>query len=566
MENSKHALFQLDDGPDVASTSTTTVNIGQLNLFTIDKLQKQIQPQSSQSAESAESAQSSQSPKIDITTTPILLVRQEPKASSVVENIDSFTKSGLVEGDLTAVNGPAMTIILSNVGNSGSLKDKLYMIPSSPKYTSIQQIPAKQVCFLTLFHHLHFLATFHSASGTPTFTDSLREKFEFLKNNLNDTDLKPFGINAKEEKNPLAVFWESLQKNTKDKISLQEIIQIIKGGPKEVYKYMTVDGETATATDSTATATAAPVLPTSSSPAPSAPPAEAKPADEKADEKKPADEKAGEKKPTDEKADEKKPADEKAEAKPTDEKKPNEAKPADKKPDPIPNSETVYDERASQAPTFSPSETTEQGLAGYPKPNGTVASETTNKFQVGARMLYGKTKTLVEITKIHDNGTFNIKKVKGTPDAGHEYFSIDKKDLSPALNSISESNSNDENNTDSNSTGSTGSTVAVSSANYQSQRGSIQGENKTGKPLSQGASVYLKDDKTKTYAVSRVLGTKETPRKNRKMLLRDAKGKEFTATSKDLEYTEEGLRRSTRVKQKTEGGFRFTRKKNRKIE
>ncbi|NBT48541.1 MAG: hypothetical protein EBT07_12130, partial [Actinobacteria bacterium] len=204
-------------------------------------------------------------------------------------------------------------------------------------------------------------------------------------------------------------------------------------------------------------------------------------------------------------------------------------------------------------------------LAGYPKPNGTVASETTNKFKVGARMLYGKTKTPVEITKIHDNGTFNIKKVKGAPDAGHEYFSIDKKDLSPALNSISESNSesNDENNSNSNSTTST---VAVSSANYQSQRGSIQGENKTGKPLSQGASVYLKDDKTKTYAVSRVLGTKETPRKNRKMLLRDAKGKEFTATSKDLEYTEEGLRRSTRVKQKTEGGFRFTRKKNRKIE
>jgi len=179
-------------------------------------------------------------------------------------------------------------------------------------------------------------------------------------------------------------------------------------------------------------------------------------------------------------------------------------------------------------------------------------------------MLYGKTKIPVEITKIHENGTFNIKKVKGTPDEGHEYFSIDKKDLSPPLNSISESNS--ESNDGNSNSNSTTSTVAVSSANYQSQRGSIQGENKTGKPLAQGASVYLKDDKTKTYAVSRVLGTKETPRKNRKMLVRDATGKEFTATSKDLEYTEEGLRRSTRVKQKTEGGFRFTRKKNRKID
>ena len=190
-------------------------------------------------------------------------------------------------------------------------------------------------------------------------------------------------------------------------------------------------------------------------------------------------------------------------------------------------------------------------------------SEPPYKFQVGARMLYGKTKIPVEITKIQDNGTFNIKKVKGTPDAGHEFFSIDKKDLSPTLNSISESNNESNIYTDSNNT--TG-TVAVSSANYQSQRGSIQGENKTGKPLSQGASVYFNDDKLKTYAVTRVLGTKETPRKNRKMLVSDTKGKEFTAMPKDLEYTEEGLRRSMRVKTKTEGGFRLTRKKNRKIE
>ena len=581
MENSKHALFKLDDDPDSAAAPTVAAvkpDSSKLNLFTIATIQKQNNVATDDKSAAAAAAASDS--KIDVASIPILLVKQEPKSSPVIDKLDSFKESGLVEGELTAINGPAMTIIINSVGSSGSFLDKLYLLPASPKFTSVKQIPAEQICFITLFHHLHFLATLHSASGTPIFADSFKDKYEFLKNNLDESDLKMFGIDVKDEKNALVTYWDSLQSSNKPKNtnSVYDMIKMIKAGPKEVYKYLTVvtEGDAAPAggpkpavplpsAPPAAAAAAKPAVPLPSAPPtaaaaakpavplPSAPPTDAAAA---------------------------KPPVPPPSAPPTDAAaaKPPVSLPADVKPDPIPNSETVIDETASTAPTFSPSETTEAGLAGYPKPNGTVASKPSSlattriaaELKVGSHVLYGKDKHPAEVTKIYEDKkppTYDIKKLKGTPDAGHDIFDVARQDIEPMLNVIVESNSEGNNsNSNSNNASSNTSTVAVSAADYQPQRAGIKGENKAGKELAQGAQVYFKDDKSKTYTVFRILGTKDILRKDRTFLIRDAAGKEVAAKSSDLEQTDEGLRRSTRSsKEKSEGGFRRTRKKNRKL-
>ena len=136
-----------------------------------------------------------------------------------------------------------------------------------------------------------------------------------------------------------------------------------------------------------------------------------------------------------------------------------------------------------------------------------------------------------------------------------------------ALNSVPEGNSENNNNNE----------VPDPNASAESQatwpqRGSMTGINSAGHYLKQGSHVLYKRKPSPVYTIESILGGAETPIQNRRIMIGVAesdgtfssKTRLIPAASKNLTYTEEGLRRSSRLKPK--GGRRnITRKKNRTL-
>jgi hypothetical protein len=177
--------------------------------------------------------------KASIYGTPIVLVKKEPTSVSTIRTLQSLKDTGVSDNDVLAINGEAASLILNNPSDSGPLTSSLYLLPPSPPYTDVKQLPAEQVCFIALFHHLHCLAVVHSISGVPGFSDSFKEKFEFLQRTLDTKEMTAFGVDVTTPENDLTVYWSELQESATNKRTVYQIIEYIKSGPKEVYKYIT---------------------------------------------------------------------------------------------------------------------------------------------------------------------------------------------------------------------------------------------------------------------------------------------------------------------------------------
>jgi hypothetical protein len=93
------------------------------------------------------------------------------------------------------------------------------------------------------FHHLHWLAVYNSIGGAPAFTDSFKEKYDFLQRALQADNAKLFGVDTKDPK--LASLWTAIQEktNTSSRISVTELLERIQSGAKSVYQYISGTSE-----------------------------------------------------------------------------------------------------------------------------------------------------------------------------------------------------------------------------------------------------------------------------------------------------------------------------------
>ena len=506
-------LFIVDDDPEQSTASSGTEPAdAAISLYTIATLQK---PETT----------------VDVYDTAIILVQREPVDVKKIALLQSIEGSGVTIKDVTAINGKTVVAVLNNTANSGPLTEQLFLLPPSPSFTSPRQLQAEQICFLALFHHLHFLAVYKSVSGAPSFTDSFKEKYEFIQSSLDTNDMTAFGIDVKDPANKLVSFWDTLQASAPTKLAVYDMIKLIKSGPKEVYKYISGLNESSAAAPSAPSVPSVPSAPSVPS-VPSAPSVPSMPSAPSVPSAKP---------------------DVTPNVKP-------DVKP-DVKPEEEEEEETNDNANGNNQPSLHPNNNTEADFAKFPIPNGSITHG--KKPETGTHILYGKDKVPAEILKVHEGDTprYNIKKLKPGSEAGHSIFNVSNNDIAPMLNAVNEDNgeqnSNNNNNADS---------VASEAIQTQPQRGSIKGQNREGRELTQGSHVFYKNDKKTVYKIQSILGTASTPQESRFIMIQHDNGKLIRASSKDITHTEEGLRKSTRTPKPKKGGKRnITRKKNRRL-
>jgi len=175
----------------------------------------------------------------DIYNVAKILVDKKPPNTPTIPTLQSIAESGLTDANVLAMTGKAAFNVINNPKDSGPLTKHLYLLPPSPTFTDPKQVSAEQLCFLALFHHLHFLVVIRSPGNVPAFTDSFKEKYEFLQNTLNEEE--GGSLPAVAIKDPkLASLWTALQEKTqaKTRIEVTNIIHRIKSGPKAVYEYI----------------------------------------------------------------------------------------------------------------------------------------------------------------------------------------------------------------------------------------------------------------------------------------------------------------------------------------
>ena len=180
-------------------------------------------------------------PTVDIYNTAIILVDKKPEKATIA-TLESIHE--LASTNVLGMNGKAIFKVINNPKDSGPLTKHLFLLPPSPNFTDTKQIPAEQQCFLVLFHHLHCLAVYNSIDGAPAFTDTFKEKYDFLQEALQADNAKLFGVDTKDPK--LASLWTAIQEktNTSSRISVTDLLERIQSGPKAVYKYISGATET----------------------------------------------------------------------------------------------------------------------------------------------------------------------------------------------------------------------------------------------------------------------------------------------------------------------------------
>ena len=116
---------------------------------------------------------------VDIYNIATILVSKKPSNAATIPTLQSIAESGLTDANVLAMTGKAAFNVINNPKDSGPLTKHLYLLPPSPTFTDPKQVSAEQLCFLALFHHLHFLVAIRSPGNVPAFTDSFKEKYEF---------------------------------------------------------------------------------------------------------------------------------------------------------------------------------------------------------------------------------------------------------------------------------------------------------------------------------------------------------------------------------------------------
>jgi len=207
--------------------------------------------------------------KTDVQTVPIIMTEKTPTGTRDFGDLSSFLLStGLQVTDILGLNGEAVRKLINTPSEKvDAINPKLFLVKNL--YEGVDELVEKQVVFISLFHHLFFLAKLAKTADFPSFTDSFANKFAAVQKGVQEIkgDIKIeeaekstvagaadisteagfdstsihegsqgapvsssiFGVSFSE----IAKFWNEL--NTK--ITLAETIEIFKKSPGEIYDW-----------------------------------------------------------------------------------------------------------------------------------------------------------------------------------------------------------------------------------------------------------------------------------------------------------------------------------------
>jgi len=207
--------------------------------------------------------------KTDVQTVPIIMTEKTPTGTRDIGDLGSFLLStGLQATDILGLNGEAVRKLINTPSEKvDAINPKLFLVKNL--YEGVDELVEKQVVFISLFHHLFFLAKLAKTADFPSFTDSFANKFAAVQKGVQEIkgDIKIeeaekstvagaadisteagfdstsihegsqgapvsssiFGVSFSE----IAKFWNEL--NTK--ITLAETIEIFKKSPGEIYDW-----------------------------------------------------------------------------------------------------------------------------------------------------------------------------------------------------------------------------------------------------------------------------------------------------------------------------------------
>ena len=174
----------------------------------------------------------------------IIIVDYKPANPTTTSLTDFVNNSGLAIKNVIALNGNAVAKSLKKPSEANDLTPFLFIMPTGKTVTDNKTVLKVQMLFITLFHHLLFLAHVNKTSDIPNFNRPLEDKFTKLQAALNkNTDTSTvFGKSAKE----LKEFFNKMRTtyNYFGKVQYEDMMKYMVDTPKEIMDFFR--GELAT--------------------------------------------------------------------------------------------------------------------------------------------------------------------------------------------------------------------------------------------------------------------------------------------------------------------------------
>ena len=171
----------------------------------------------------------------NIQSVPVILVSKPPKVATIGA-LSEFGKTGLTLSDILAVNGVVVLKQLVNKEAQTDIQKRLYVNPSAKTIATLVDL---QVEFISIFHHLYFLAKVSGVKNIPEFNATFTSKFFAIQNKIK-ADFKTllkniFGIQTSEVYKFITILHNAINSELPDTQILIQNLKLLSQNPRLIY-------------------------------------------------------------------------------------------------------------------------------------------------------------------------------------------------------------------------------------------------------------------------------------------------------------------------------------------